>query len=105
MMEFRFRDADENSRATDAEASALHDGLESSQLEALPGVVDGFLVGVGSDEHVIILVSLRSLHEGWKIFLPQSISQRQRVGFPGESGHLQVNANVFVSGGADSRLA
>ena len=47
-------------RATAVQALVLHDGLEAGHLEAFPGVLDGFLIGVGADQHVVILVALRA---------------------------------------------
>jgi len=36
----------------------LHDSLEAGALEAFPGCIGGFLVGVRADLHTIILVAL-----------------------------------------------
>jgi len=74
MMEFRFRDADENSQATDAQASVLDDGLEAGHLGAFPGVVNGLHVGVGPYEHGVILAALRLSHERTE-FLSSPISR------------------------------
>src|SRR5580704_5402697 len=99
MRESHYRDAVENIRATDDQASVLHDGLEAGHLEAFPGVVDGFLVSVGADQDVIILISLRRLHKRREIFLAQIIRKRHRVRFFGKRGYLQAGA----SGGTERR--
>src|ERR1700734_1441118 len=94
MLEFHYRDADEGNRATDALASVLDDGLKPGHLEAFPGVIYRFLIGIGADQHVVILIPLRRLHKSWKIFLAQRIRKRHRIRFSRERSNLQTGASA-----------
>lgn len=67
----------------------LHDSLEAGALEALPGGVGGFLVGVGTNMDTIILVALGRNNEGGELFLLQMGGQAQGVGFAAQGGDLQ----------------
>ena len=59
----------------------LHNGLETSALEAFLRGFRGFLIGIGTDLDVIILVGLRSDDEGRKLFLLQRQGNSVSVNF------------------------
>src|SRR5580704_14640376 len=104
MLGFHCRDADENSRATDDQASVLDDGLEAGHLEAFPGVVGRFLVGVGTDQYVVILVALRRLYKRWEILPAQRVCERHGIGFFCERGDLQAGAPTRTQWPSNIRL-
>ncbi len=82
----------------------LHDGLEAGALEALPGGVGGFLVGVRPNVHAIIFVALRGNNEGRKFFLLQVRREAQGIGFAAQRGNLQ-RIGAGRDGRRDCRLS
>src|SRR3977135_3408320 len=56
-------DREGKNASTNAAPSMPHHSLEAGPLEALPGGVGGFLIGVGTNVHAIIFVALRSTNE------------------------------------------
>src|SRR6266404_4454734 len=97
-------DREEKNGSTNAATSMLHDSLEAGALEALPGGVGGFLVGVGPNVHAIIFVALRSNNEGRKFFLLQVRREVQGIGFAAQRGDLQ-RIGASGDGGHDGRLS
>src|SRR5258708_35835248 len=66
-----------------------HDSLEAGALEALPGGVRGFLIGVGANLNAVIFVALRGNNEGGKFFLLQVRGEAHGVRFAAQGGDLQ----------------
>src|SRR4030088_1642127 len=74
---------------TNAATTMLHDSLEAGALEAFPGGVRGFLIGVGANLHTVIFVTLRRNNEGREFFLLQVRGEAHGVGLAAQRGDLQ----------------
>src|ERR1700730_13247614 len=85
----------------------LHYSLfETHVLKAFSSGVSGFLVGVWTDLHAVILVSLRRNDEGREFFLLQVRGKSHCIGFAAKCGDLQcVRANRNGGAGGSSVFA